>query len=81
MTQINLAFNKLPRDLAEFCFFIVVGTTAGYLGLIWKNNFTFLLVMIPQTEIGILLQTLVVLQVLPTPIRFFWDSSISRTRN
>ena len=34
MTQINLAFNKLPRDLAEFCFFIVVGTTAGYLGLI-----------------------------------------------
>ncbi len=34
MTQINLALNKLPRDLAEFCFFIAVGTTAGFLGLI-----------------------------------------------
>ena len=34
MTQINFAFNKLPRDLTEFCFFIVVGTTAGHLGLI-----------------------------------------------
>ena len=34
MTQLNLALNKLPRDLAEFCFFIIVGTTAGLLGLI-----------------------------------------------
>ena len=34
MTQINLALNKLPRDLAEFCFFLIVGTTAGCLGLI-----------------------------------------------
>ena len=34
MTQINLAFNKLPRDLAEFFFFIIVGTTAGNMGLI-----------------------------------------------
>jgi len=34
MTQINLVLNKLPRDLVEFCFFLVVGTTAGYLGLI-----------------------------------------------
>ncbi len=34
MTQINVMSNKLPRDLAEFCFFLIVGTTAGYLGLI-----------------------------------------------
>ena len=34
MTQINLALNKLPRDLAEFCFFIIVGTAAGLLGII-----------------------------------------------
>ncbi len=34
MTQINVMLNKLPRDLAEFCFFLIVGTTAGYLGLI-----------------------------------------------
>ena len=34
MTQLNLAINKLPRDLAEFCLFIIVGTTAGLLGLI-----------------------------------------------
>ena len=34
MTQINLVINKLPRDLAEFGFFLIVGTTAGLLGLI-----------------------------------------------
>ncbi|MBW3077545.1 hypothetical protein CVS24_08740 [Prochlorococcus marinus str. XMU1419] len=34
MTQINLVLNKFPRDLLEFCFFLTVGTTAGYLGLI-----------------------------------------------
>ena len=34
MTQINLALNKLPRDLLEFCLFLIVGSTAGYLGLI-----------------------------------------------
>ena len=34
MTQLNFALNKLPRDLLEFCFFLIVGTTAGYLGLI-----------------------------------------------
>jgi len=34
MTQLKLVINKLPRDLAEFFFFIIVGTTAGFLGLI-----------------------------------------------
>ena len=34
MTQLSLVLNKLPRDLAEFCFFIIVGTTAGLLGII-----------------------------------------------
>jgi len=34
MTQLNVVLNKLPRDLTEFLFFIAVGTTAGYLGLI-----------------------------------------------
>ena len=34
MTQLNLVLNKLPRDLAEFSLFVIVGFTAGYLGLI-----------------------------------------------
>ena len=34
MTQINLIVNSLPRDLAEFGLFLVVGLTAGTLGLI-----------------------------------------------
>ena len=34
MTQINIVLNNLPRDLVEFCFFLLVGTTAGYLGII-----------------------------------------------
>ena len=34
MTQLNLAINKLPRDLAEFVFFLIVGFTAGSIGLI-----------------------------------------------
>ena len=34
MTQINLIVNSMPRDLAEFGFFLVVGFTAGILGLI-----------------------------------------------
>ena len=34
MTQINLIVNSLPRDLMEFAFFIVVGFTAGSLGLV-----------------------------------------------
>jgi hypothetical protein len=27
--------NHMPRDLAEFAFFLVVGFTAGSIGLIW----------------------------------------------
>ncbi len=34
MTQINLLMNSLPRDLLEFTFFLVVGFTAGSIGLI-----------------------------------------------
>ena len=34
MTQFNLIVNSLPRDLLEFCFFLVVGYTAGCIGLI-----------------------------------------------
>ena len=34
MTQINLIVNSMPRDLAEFGFFLVVGFTAGTFGLI-----------------------------------------------
>ena len=35
MTQFNLMINSLPRDLSEFIFFIIVGFTAGSLGLVW----------------------------------------------
>ena len=34
MTQIYFMVNSLPRDLAEFSFFLVVGFTAGSIGLI-----------------------------------------------
>ena len=34
MTQFNLIVNSMPRDLAEFVFFIIVGFTAGSLGMI-----------------------------------------------
>ena len=34
MTQLNLIFNSLPRDLSEFVFFLIVGFTAGSIGLI-----------------------------------------------
>ena len=34
MTQLNLIVNSLPRDLSEFAFFVVVGFTAGSLGII-----------------------------------------------
>ena len=36
MTQINLFINSFPRDLLEFSFFLVVGFTAGSIGLIWN---------------------------------------------
>ena len=35
MTQLSLIVNSLPRDLSEFAFFLVVGFTAGSMGLIW----------------------------------------------
>ena len=34
MTQLNIIFNSLPRDLTEFVFFLIVGFTAGSIGLI-----------------------------------------------
>jgi len=34
MTQLKIIVNSLPRDLAEFSFFIVIGFTAGSLGLL-----------------------------------------------
>ena len=34
MTQFNLIVNSLPRDLLEFMFFLVVGFTAGSIGII-----------------------------------------------
>ena len=34
MTQLNILFNSLPRDLTEFVFFLIVGFTAGSMGLI-----------------------------------------------
>ena len=34
MTQLNLLMNSLPRDLSEFAFFVIVGFTAGSIGLI-----------------------------------------------
>ena len=34
MTQFNLIVNSLPRDLLEFAFFILVGFTAGSVGII-----------------------------------------------
>tara|TARA_Y200000002_G_scaffold332432_1_gene298195 strand:- start:45 stop:149 length:105 start_codon:yes stop_codon:yes gene_type:complete len=34
MTQIKIIVNSLPRELAEFSFFLIVGFTAGSIGLI-----------------------------------------------
>ena len=34
MTQINLLVNLVPRDITEFVFFLIVGYTAGSLGII-----------------------------------------------
>jgi hypothetical protein len=34
MTQLNLLVNSMPRDLAEFAFFLIVGLTAGSLGIV-----------------------------------------------
>ena len=38
MTQISLFVNSMPRDLTEFAFFLVVGFTAGSIGLIWLKK-------------------------------------------
>ena len=38
MTQLKLIINSLPRDLAEFSFFLIIGFTAGSIGLIWFNK-------------------------------------------
>ena len=34
MTQFKIIVNSLPRDLAEFVFFLIVGFTAGTLGFV-----------------------------------------------
>jgi hypothetical protein len=34
MTQLNLLVNSMPRDLAEFVLFFIVGFTAGTLGIV-----------------------------------------------
>ena len=34
MTHISFFVNSLPRDLTEFTFFLIVGITAGSVGLI-----------------------------------------------
>ena len=34
MTHISLIVNSLPRELSEFAFFLIVGFTAGSVGLI-----------------------------------------------
>ena len=37
MTQISLIVNSMPRDLTEFAFFLIVGFTAGSIGIIWLD--------------------------------------------
>ena len=34
MTQLNLFVNSIPRELAEFVFFLIVGFTAGTFGIV-----------------------------------------------
>ena len=39
--KISIALNAIPsgsRDLVEFAFFVVVGITAGSLGMIWMKK-------------------------------------------
>jgi len=42
MTQLQLIVNSLPRDLSEFAFFLIVGFTAGSIGIIWIYSLWFL---------------------------------------
>jgi hypothetical protein len=34
MTQLKIIVNSLPRDLAEFSFFLIIGFAVGSMGLI-----------------------------------------------
>ena len=34
MTQLSLIVNSLPRDLAEFSFFVLIGFVGGSLGFL-----------------------------------------------
>ena len=34
MTQLSLLVNSMPRELTEFIFFLIVGFTAGTLGIV-----------------------------------------------
>ena len=34
MTQLSIFVNSLPRDLSEFTFFLIIGFTAGSIGII-----------------------------------------------
>ena len=38
MTHLNFFVNSLPRDFTEFMFFLVVGFTAGSIGIILYFN-------------------------------------------
>ena len=50
MTQLKLIVNSMPRDLAEFMFFLIVGFTAGTLGVVWLKK---LYLLIKSTHIYI----------------------------
>ena len=43
--------NSLPRDLTEFAFFLVVGFSAGSMGLIWLNLKRFFKLMIKNSKV------------------------------
>ena len=42
MTQLSFIVNSMPRDLTEFAFFLVVGFTAGSMGLIWLSQIKYI---------------------------------------
>ena len=41
MTQLKLIVNSLPRDLAEFSFFLIIGFTAGSMGLLQRVDYSY----------------------------------------
>ncbi len=53
MTQISFIVNSLPRDLTEFGFFLVVGFTAGSMGLIWLNLKRYFKLMIKNSKVQV----------------------------